>query len=243
LNGSGAQVAFDAPTKAWAARQNAPVVDLYLFDIRENLDRRQTAFENVRADDGRVLERRPPARRFALSYLITAWTQRAEDEHRLLSAMLSCFLRYDALPPEDLQGNLAEQPWPVPVSIALPPPDDRSVSELWSALGGELKPSLDLVIVAPFVSAKVMPAGPPVLEDPRFSFQAGPDGEPETAARGARRERVSAATPGAAQAGPSGGAEPEPGATRPDEPEPAAETVTSGTEEHPGRTIRIRRIP
>ena len=34
LNGSGVEVAFDAPTKDWVARRNAPVVNLYLYDIR-----------------------------------------------------------------------------------------------------------------------------------------------------------------------------------------------------------------
>ena len=29
-------VALDAPTKDWAARRNAPTVDLFLYDIRED---------------------------------------------------------------------------------------------------------------------------------------------------------------------------------------------------------------
>ena len=32
----------------------------------------------------------------------------------------------------------------------MPPPEDRALSDVWSALGGELKPSLDLVVIAPF---------------------------------------------------------------------------------------------
>ena len=46
----------------------------------------------------RVIARHLPPRHFKLSYLVTAWTQRPEDEHRLLSSLLGCFLRYDALP-------------------------------------------------------------------------------------------------------------------------------------------------
>ena len=34
-------VVFDAPTKDWAARRNAPTVNLYLYDIREDLRRRE----------------------------------------------------------------------------------------------------------------------------------------------------------------------------------------------------------
>nr|WP_308198993.1 Pvc16 family protein [Saccharothrix sp. S26] len=40
LRGTDVEVAFDAPTKDWAARRNAPTVDVYLYDIREDLRRR-----------------------------------------------------------------------------------------------------------------------------------------------------------------------------------------------------------
>src|SRR5438552_545664 len=130
LNGSKVEIFFDAPTKDWAARQNAPAISLYLYDIREDLERRRVQFEEIReVRDGRdvVVERRVPPRRFKLSYLVTAWTQRPEDEHRLLSAMLSCFLMSDAIPGELLQGALADQPEAVRVTVALPPPQDRSI--------------------------------------------------------------------------------------------------------------------
>src|SRR5688572_8245647 len=100
LNGAKVEVAFDAPTREWSARQNSPALNLYLYDIREDLDRRQTQYEELRDDDGFVIDRRFPPRRFKLSYMITAWTQRPEDEHRLLSAVITCFLQFDALPPE-----------------------------------------------------------------------------------------------------------------------------------------------
>src|SRR5213075_1352074 len=114
LNGSKADVAFDAPNKEWSSRRNTPTVDLYLYDIREDLEQREVMWEDIRGDsrDSRLItERRPPPRRFKLSYLVTAWTQRPEDEHRLLSSTLSCFLRFDALPPDILQGELSAQPY------------------------------------------------------------------------------------------------------------------------------------
>src|SRR5436305_675575 len=167
LNGSKADVAFDAPTKEWSSRRNTPTVDLYLYDIREDLELREVMWENIRGESGMVSDRRPPPRRFKLSYLITAWTQRPEDEHRLLSAALGCFLRHAALPGDVLGGSLADQPHAVIVTIALPPPEDRNLSDVWSALGGELKPSLDLVVNASFDSGRTETVGPPVLEEPR----------------------------------------------------------------------------
>jgi hypothetical protein len=162
LNGADVDIAFDAPTREWAARRNSPTVDLYLYDIREDLQRRAVTWEPVHDQDGRVTWRRPPPRQYKLSYLVTAWTQRPEDEHRLLSAMLLCFLRHERLPPEVLAGTLAGIALPVHATIALPPPPDRSLSDVWSALGGELKPSLDLVISAPFDVQRQEQAGPPV---------------------------------------------------------------------------------
>src|ERR1700674_657970 len=171
LNGSKADIAFDAPNKDWSSRRNTPTVDLYLYDIREDLEQREVMWEDIRGDarDPRLItERRPPPRRFKLSYLVTAWTQRPEDEHRLLSALLGCFLRHPILPADALSGTLVEARQPIILNIALPPPQDRSLSDVWSALGGELKPSLDLVVIAPLVDTRAETAGPPVLEDPRI---------------------------------------------------------------------------
>jgi hypothetical protein len=223
LNGSGVELTFDAPTKDWAARRNVPTVDLYLYDIREDLDRRDVVYRRTLDENGRVVDRRPPPRRFALSYLVTAWTKRPEDEHRLLARVLGCFLRLEALPDDMLAGSLKEQGLPVPVKIALPPSEDRSISDLWTALGGELKPSLDLVVVVPFDTARVERAGPPVLEEPRFRI-APTDGEPAQP-RGRRRARGPAAEPA------------------PEPPPAADETIEAGTKKQPGRTLRLRSLP
>lgn len=164
LPGSDVEVVFDAPTKDWAARRNTPTVDIYLYDIREDLRRRQRGLINDYDSAGRVVERHLPPRYFKLSYLVTAWTQRPEDEHRLLSEILACFLRYDAIPADLLHGRLAELALPVAVTVGLPPPEDRGFADVWSALGGELKPSLDVVIATPMDTGQRMPAAPPVTQ-------------------------------------------------------------------------------
>jgi hypothetical protein len=48
----------------------------------------------------------------------------------------------------------------------MPLPAERSIADVWSALGGELKPSLDLVAIAPLDPAYREPAAAPVLEGP-----------------------------------------------------------------------------
>lgn len=162
---SDVEVVFDAPTKDWAARRNSPTVNLYLYDIREDLRRRERGWTEVRGADGIVTSRVPAPKYFKLSYLVTAWTQRPEDEHRLLDSLLRAFLRYEALPDRLVTRRLREPRLEVPVTIGLPPPEDRAFADVWSALGGELKPSLDLVVIAPVESGIVYKVGPPVADE------------------------------------------------------------------------------
>ena len=164
LRGTEVEVAFEAPTKDWAARRNAPTVNVYLYDIREDLRRRQRGLVSEYGSGGAVVARHLPPRHVKLSYLVSAWTQRPEDEHRLLSSLLSGFLRYEAIPAELLSGSLAALGLPVPMTVALPPPEDRAFADVWTALGGELKPSLDVVVSAPIETGQIYPAGPPATE-------------------------------------------------------------------------------
>jgi hypothetical protein len=217
LNGSAVELVFEAPTKDWVARRSGPAVDLYLYDIREDLERRVPAWEDVKDGAGKVKDRRLPPRRFRLAYLVTAWTQRPEDEHRLLSALLSCFIRNAMLKPEDLDGALAEADLPLYIDVAQPPSQDRSLADVWSALGGELKPSLDVIVTAPMVVSRSAPFGPPVLLGPILGL-ASTDGAEESVSGGRRG--------GKRPAGPEG-------------PLPE-ETVPRGAEDKPGVKLRVR---
>ena len=164
LAGTEVEVAFDAPSREWAARRTTPTLDAYLYDIREDVNRRERGPVAVRDEHGIVVSRRQPPRWFRLSYLVTAWTKRPEDEHRLLSAALTTLLRGEALPAAALTGPLAELGLAIPITVAVPPSESRSLADIWSALGGELKPSLDVVITAPIPVSPEYPAGPPVTE-------------------------------------------------------------------------------
>jgi hypothetical protein len=215
------EIAFDAPTKDWASRRNAPTLDVYLYDIREDLKWRAYGSVDLHNDEGLTSARQGPPRYFKLSYLVTAWTQRPEDEHRLLSAVLACFLRFDVLPKDVLSGVLATQKGPVRVTIAMPPPEDRPLSDVWSALGGELKPSLDLVTLVSINPKAASPVAPLVLEAPRFNFDGG-DGRSDDARRG----------------GKSHGRQP----TKVRSGVVTEETVQAGTSGRPGRVLRVRAI-
>lgn len=160
LGPKGIEIAFDPPTRDWGARRSAPTVDIFLYDLREDSRRRSAGEVRERNGAGQVGGIRLPRRWFRLSYLLTAWAGRAEDEHRLLSAVLMSFLRHDVLPSELLGPVLRDGPSPV-CSIAGFPGDGRLASEVWPAIGGELRPALDLVvIVAVDPGVRIAPAPP-----------------------------------------------------------------------------------
>jgi hypothetical protein len=163
LPDTGVEVAFESPTRDWAVRRTGPAVNVYLYDIREDLSRRSAGLRDVRNARDIATARRRPVRYFRLSYLVTSWTKRAEDEHRLLAAVLACLLRTDELPVAGSEA-LTRLGEPIPMSVARPPQETRSLADIWSALGGDLKPSLDVVITTPFPYAADEPVAPPVTE-------------------------------------------------------------------------------
>jgi hypothetical protein len=161
--GKGVEVAFEAPTRDWAAGRNAPTINAYLYNIREDTSRREYGMISVRDGSGIVVHRRRPVRYFRLFYLVTCWTKRAEDEHRMLASVLGCLLETEVLPMAGA-GVLGTLGLPVPLTVAVPPEEAGSTSDIWSALGGILKPSLDVVVTAPYPVASEIPVAPPVTE-------------------------------------------------------------------------------
>ncbi|MFF1482668.1 DUF4255 domain-containing protein [Streptomyces sp. NPDC058301] len=198
LAGSGIDVSFEAPTRDWAARRNAPVINTYLYDIREDVDRRQRGRMPVRDERDIVVRRRRPPRWFRLSYLVTAWTKTPQDEHRLLSAALATLLPREIVPPAELPGSLGALGLSVPVTVAGAQTESRSLAEIWSALGGELKPSLDLVVTVPFPSFPEYDAGPVVTEGATVRLRGPQGGPPQSSERSHRPHQVAAAREAAA---------------------------------------------
>ncbi|MTE17745.1 DUF4255 domain-containing protein [Streptomyces sp. TRM43335] len=163
LEASGVEVVFDAPTRDWAARRSAPTVCVFLYDIREDATRRGSGAGEVYDADGRLVARRTPPRWFELTYLVTAWANRPQDEHRLLSQVLACLVAGDVLPARLLTGTLAELGLTVDLETVGAGDDGPAASDVWSALGGELKASLGVRVRAPLAGVSTAVA-PPVTE-------------------------------------------------------------------------------
>jgi hypothetical protein len=144
------QVSFSAPDDQFPPQSVAlPAIDLFLYDVRENLELRSTESYVDRRSDGTGLRVEAPVRVDA-SYLITAWpsqsvTDPSEDEHRLLGEVMRALLRHRTIPSEVLQGSLVDQALPLPVST-LQPGRLQSLGEFWQAMGGKPKAALNYTV-------------------------------------------------------------------------------------------------
>lgn len=140
------EIAFDQPRREWSARLNRPTLNLFLHDVRENAQLRQSHIQRQQAHpDRQQTALRRPEIRIDLHYMITAWASEPEDEHRLLARTLIAFLRHRELPLEFLPASLRNQPRPVAVSVAqydttFNPPD------LWGVMDNELRPCLNCLV-------------------------------------------------------------------------------------------------
>ncbi len=136
-----AQVVFDHPTDGFNPTQST--IDLFLYDLREDLERRDNDPAVSRRDRNVVI--RPPPLRVACGYLVTAWPVGGEEpalqEHRLLSQVLLTLRRYPTIPREFLQGSLREQTPPLPMLVAQGN-GVQDPQEFWTAIGNKLRPSL-----------------------------------------------------------------------------------------------------
>ncbi|MGH9267281.1 MAG: DUF4255 domain-containing protein [Acidimicrobiales bacterium] len=157
-------VTFAAPTAEFTAKRDGAVVDLFLYDVREDLENRPADFEDVRDVTGKVVGRRQPARRFKLAYKVTAWAIDAEEEHRLLATALRVLSTFQVVPFEHLSGALAEVGAAVQLDAGGGAGDPSALWSFWSATGGEPRACFDLVVTAPLATPDVMAVGPAISQ-------------------------------------------------------------------------------
>ncbi|QLE70512.1 DUF4255 domain-containing protein [Streptomyces rectiverticillatus] len=137
----------------------AETVGIYLYDIREDLDRKQTgtvyqygpAAQGGEPGQQKKLAQHDPPRYARLSYLVSAWAPDALIAHRMLGELLVGFARSREfevqLPPELEQMHLQAL-----LDVGHPPAEDRALTELWSAVGHTLVPALNATVTVPLLS-------------------------------------------------------------------------------------------
>jgi hypothetical protein len=141
-----AEISFDRPSDTF--NHDTTKIGLFLYDIRENTELRSSE-PFIERTNGVATITKPPIR-LACSYLVTAWPgsvftgeEAILKQHELLGAVLQVFSGMPTIPASLMQGDLASQPYPIPL-VTLQGDLTRNPAEFWSALGGKLRPSFTL---------------------------------------------------------------------------------------------------
>lgn len=140
------EITFSVPNKEFTTIAHPATINLFLYDIRENLELRNNDWLLERQANGTALKYPPPVR-VDCSYLITVWCADKElkDEHRFLGEVMKILMRYPKIPSRFLQGSLQGQEPPLRTS-ALQPPLSQNWAEFWQVMGGEPKAILNYTV-------------------------------------------------------------------------------------------------
>jgi hypothetical protein len=155
----GVEIAFDAPASDWSAKLTAPTVNLFLYDLRENLAQSEATPRNVRVNGAAMAA--PPPMRLEVTYAVTAWTKAVEDEHRLLSQVLAILFSHTSLPADLLAGRLAAASQLRAIETEVGRPKEEK-ADFWTSIGGRYKASIDYAVRIEVESGLMFTRGPEV---------------------------------------------------------------------------------
>jgi len=144
------EVVFNRPAENF--QPTKPTINLFLYDLRENLELRHNE-PGIERRSGQVITRRPPLF-VACSYLVTAWVGQSQteteilQEQALLSQALQIFARHPTIPDDDLPEPFKRSipPWEM---VTLLPDTQKNLSEFWSSIGNKLRPSFNATVTMP----------------------------------------------------------------------------------------------
>lgn len=141
----------------------APIVNLWLADIREEKEGRGSDWQPTVGDDGLINGWRPPYRKYRLSYIVTVHAPSYAVEMDVIGELLRSVGGLSGLPDEMKRGLLAAENELVRLDLATP---EHTASEgwgLWSSLGIPPRTLISLTVTAPFRPDYVEESAPPVV--------------------------------------------------------------------------------
>jgi len=155
----GVDIAFDAPATDWSAKLTNPTVNLFLYDLRENVAESDVSTRDVRVN-GMTMSA-PPPMRLEVTYSVTAWTKAVQDEHRLLSQVLAILFSHVSLPADLLDGRLASASLLRAIETEVGRPKEEK-ADFWTSIGGRYKASIDYAVKLEVESGLTFTRGPEV---------------------------------------------------------------------------------
>jgi Pvc16 N-terminal domain/Carboxypeptidase regulatory-like domain len=168
---------FTIPDEEWKKKvlMAAGVrLNIYLYEVRENLDMRRSQWDVITLADNSSVLSRPPAY-FDCHYLLSAWSASEDseavspmlDEHEVLSEALRIIMRN----PDVVPAALPPTPGVVPLSVfgqahvyltVAPPEAPRVLNDFWSTMKLPWRPAIQLVATAPLDLLLDSPPSPPM---------------------------------------------------------------------------------
>jgi hypothetical protein len=144
MNRNDIDISFEQPNGDWSARISRPTLNIWCFDIQENLKLRTMEPRTLRNAPGST--RQFPPLRLDITYLVTAWARKVEDEHQLLWRALGTLAQVPVLDPRTCEGALKDQPYDIQLLVANMPDRMPNLSDLWSVLNNQMRLGFTLVM-------------------------------------------------------------------------------------------------
>ena len=169
----GVDIAFDAPATDWSAKLTNPTVNLFLYDLRENVAEAEATHARHPRVNGAAIAA-PPPMRLEVTYSVTAWTKAVQDEHRLLSQVLAILFSHVSLPADLLEGRLASASLLRAIETEVGRPKEEK-ADFWTSIGGRYKASIDYAVKLEVESGLTFTRGPEVRSQTvRLGLKDGP---------------------------------------------------------------------
>lgn len=126
---------------------NLPTINLFLFHVEPDLEKRESEPQLVRGIDGNVVRVPAPAR-LRCHYMITAWAKTGvphpeQDEHQMLGEAMRVLLRHREIPRQVLCGELKDQSTTVRGLVRA---DMSNGFEPWQALGSRPRAAFEYTV-------------------------------------------------------------------------------------------------
>jgi hypothetical protein len=142
INKNEIEIAFDQPTGEWSSRLSRPTLNLWCFDVRL----RSMDLQGKPSDKTNWIRMGPPPRRMDVTYLVTAWTRKIEDEHQLIWRALATLKRFSVLSPNDCVGTIREQQGDMPFQVCDLSDRQLNLVDLWSVLDNQMHLGFTVVV-------------------------------------------------------------------------------------------------
>lgn len=167
-------IQFEIPKKEWSSRLSKPTLNIYMYDILENIELRGSEqWTQTDNGDGTVTLHRNPVR-MNYYYLITSWAKEIQDEQQLLAAALTTLLRQPYIPEEMLPDNLKNQPVPVRLEVGQSK-SLQKLSDFWGMVDNDPHPGIRLTVTLTIDPYK--PVTSPRVATSEVRFKQNPDPE------------------------------------------------------------------